>query len=211
MKQSFKNIGFAFLGMLIFVLFSNVLYGQLYISGNLQYSFYSHEKPLELVDVNPNLSFGMGVKIYANQESKFEIAGELNSFRRNFYQKYAEGEYKYLFQGMDVRLLTNYSISESWSLEAGVIFAPYSPKVSKGEENVVLGEGFKEADFGSFIGCHYALSKSMILGARFDFWFINMLEYQEVADYGNLRPVVKDIRAKTAEVFIRFQFLNKWK
>lgn len=200
-----------FLTVLVSVLLSDVSYGQMYISGSLQFSFYSYEKPLELVDVRPNLSFGIGVKLFANQKSKFEVAAELNSFSRNFYQKYAEGDYKYSFGGVEIRLLTNYAVSEKWSLEAGAIAANYSASIKKSNESIILGKGFGEVDFGGFIGGHYALSKSWILGACFDFWFINMLEYREIGDYGDLKPVVKDIRANTAEVFIRFQFFNRWK
>jgi len=47
---------------------------------------------------------------FAIQKSRFEIAGELNSFHRNFYKQYDEGNFKYIFSGMEVRLLKLFSI-----------------------------------------------------------------------------------------------------
>ncbi|NEN22745.1 hypothetical protein G3O08_04395 [Cryomorpha ignava] len=211
MSKCFKYCGIVFLMVFESVFFSNVLFGQMYFQGNLQYSIYNHHKPLDLVDVNPDLTFGLGVMIFANQKSKFEIGAELNSFHRNFYQKYDEADYKYIFRGLDLRLLTNYSISEKWNLTTGVVAATYFPEIRMNGEYIVEGEGFRESDYGVFIGCHYYLTKSWVLGARFDFWFVNMLEYQLIGDYGDLQPKVKDIRANTAEVFLRYQFFNRWK
>src|SRR5690606_8655604 len=212
MDKIFINRGVLFFGILIFVFCSNFLYGQMYVQGNVQYSFYDHHKPLELENVKPNFTLGLGIMIFANQTSKFEVAGELNSFSRNFYQKFDDHNFKYTFPGVEVRLLTNYSLSEKWYLHAGCITATYVSQISKdGKESLDLGEGFNKTDYGAFIGCHYFLTKSLIIGSRFDFWFVRMLEYDLIGDYGDLQPDIKDIRTNTTEVFLRFQFLNQWK
>ncbi len=195
----------------VFFLATTFLSAQMYIQAGGQYSFYDHQNPLIISAVRPNFAGGLGVKIFANQRSKFEVAAEINSFRRNFYQKYPDIDFKYTFPGLEVRLLTNYAIAEKWSLEAGGMASIFFVTIKKNEEKLEVGEGFREDDYGVFVGGTYYLKKSLILGVRLDFWFYKMLEYQLIGNYGELLPKRSDIRTTTAAVFIRFQFLNRWK
>lgn len=211
MKITHKNSRAGWLIALVFMLLANISCAQIYFQINLQYSFYDYHKPLELTDVRPNIAGGFGVMIFANQKSKFEIAGELNSFSRSFHQKYSETDFKYIFSGLEIRLLTNYFITQKLSLEAGGIAATYSPGIYKNGETLDAGKGFRDNDFGAFLGCHYFFNESWVVGARYDFWFVKMLEYSGIGDYGEIKPPVSDIQTKTAEIFIRFQFLNQWK
>lgn len=206
-----RNSGIGLLIILVFILFTNISYAQMYSQMNLQYSYYDYRKPLNLTDVRPNIAVGIGVMIFANQKSKFELVAELNSFSRNFHQKYGQTDFRYNFSGFEIRLLANYFLTQKVSLEGGGIAADYSPGIYKNGETLDVGKGFRGKDFGVFLGCHYFFTKSWVLGARFDFWFVKMLEYNEIGDYGELGPAISDIQTNTAEIFIRFQFLNKWK
>jgi len=210
MRKIYTNIVFSFLGILMSVS-SSELFGQMYVQGKIQYSFFDHHKPLELVDVKPNFSLGFGVMIFADESSKIELASEVNSFRRGFHQKIHDEGFEYWFGGMDFRLLTNYSLTEKWYAQAGVIAALYGTSVTRANfEKVQMGEGFSDHDYGVFIGSHYFLTNSFMIGGRFDLWFKKMLEYDLIGDYGDVTHI-NDIRTNTVEIFIRFQFLNKWK
>ena len=199
------------LSTVIFVLAVILSPAQMYVQTGGQYSFYAHQSPLILSGIKPNFAGGLGVKIFANQKSKFEVAAEINSFRRNFYQKYPDLDFKYTFPGVELRLLTNYAIAQKWSLEAGGMAAIFSITIKKNGEILEVGDGFREDDYGVFVGGSYHLNKFLILGVRLDLWFYKMLEYQLIGNYGELLPKKSDIRTTTAGIFIRLQFFNSWK
>lgn len=191
--------------------FSGSISAQIYFDVSGQYSFFKSERPLNIQNDKADFAIRFGIVAYNSENNRFKVSVELSSFSRTFYQEFPGERFDYYSNGISIMPVATYKVQEKLNLEAGVGLVAYNTKIGNTFFDSEIGKGFRGYDVGLMMGASYYFAEWFSIGTRFTPYFVKMLEYERIGDYGEFEKTKKDISVQTIEVLVRFQFLNSMK
>jgi hypothetical protein len=205
-----KTNSFLIIAPLIAFLFTASLEApaQLYVDNSLQFNKYFHSDPLDLNYDLMTYAPRIGGMMSIRSDGKLKLAAEAELFSRNFSQIIDQINFRYYFTGISLNTLLVYLPRKKVQIESGLRFAVYNTTLYRNGLEHDLGEGFRVFDLGMALGCAYYLKDFMALGFRGTYWFIPMLKFRTIGDFGELSSRKNDINLLSGQFFIRFSFFN---
>ncbi len=185
-------------------------YGQLYLDNGILFNEHRTNSDLGL-DVKAKTSWqpriGWMFRI-AKSNSNIKLGIELEYFTRSFEREFESVSNDIYFTGLSTNLIGAYTVADRFHVNTGVKFAFYSSRFDLDGESKKVADVFNSFDWGILIGGGYSPLKFMTIGARVNFWFLPMIEYRTVGDYGEFSDLKKDVYTTSFECFLRFSILN---
>lgn len=181
---------------------------QLYVDNSLQFNNYFHSDPLDLSYDQLSYAPRIGGVMPIRSDGKLKLAAEAELFRRRFSQYIDQIHFRYDFPGVSLNTLLIYVFGKNVQIESGLRFAAYSSSFYRNGIEHDLGEGFRSFDIGLALGCSYYLKDFIAIGLRGTYWFVPMLKFRTIGDFGQLSAQKNDINLLSGQLFIRFSFFN---
>jgi hypothetical protein len=186
--------------------------GQLYFDYSAEKDYYNFEEPLNVRNSQVLFTPKLGLVVYSDTAASFKAALETGFFRRRFYQEFSQEKFKYRFFGLFLNPVASYNLKKNLFIDGGISLAIYAWRLESGRGySNDLGEGFRGYDIGAMAGLSYYFWDWFCMGSRYTKYFVNMLEYQPIGNFGEFEPARKDIITQRVEIYLRYQIANRLK
>jgi len=199
---------FRWIGVFVALILSGSISAQLYFDLSGQYNFFKHEEPLNIKNDQVGFALRIGITAYNSPNNKFKLSAELGSFSRTFYQEFPQEKFDYYFRGISLMPVATYKVRPWLGIDAGLSLAAYGSKIGKSIIDSEIGKGFRGYDIGLMIGSSHYFAEWFAIGARYTPYFVKMLSYKRIGDYGEFEQSKNDISTQNIEFYFRFEFLN---
>ncbi len=188
---------------------------QMYINFPVHYDFYRTESlDFDLTQRGPASSPTIGW-IFLNRKS-YELSTDIGLFYRKMTLQVEGTSYLYRFLGPSLSIQGHFKPNEHFKLGSGVSIATYAlfqdPDYSvflDPDDDNRLGKGYRSFDVGLFLEARYCVDENFSFGTKATFWFVPLLEFTPIEDYGEFGQKQRDLYSWRIEFSFRYQFLNK--
>lgn len=196
---AFRGVLEPLIAAMLFLWGTAAVDAQLYLDVKATNDYYRFQEPLRIQNRGVLGSGRIGIRLFRTDDKKWMIAQELGFFRRRFSQTFPERAFEYHFNGFAFSTIGSRAVWKGLYADAGLSTVFYNSSI----EGARLGGGFRSIDFGAVAGLHYVFVDGLAAGIRYNTFFIEMLRYRPIGDYGDRGPEVRDITSQRLEVYVR--------
>jgi len=152
--------------------------------------------------------------VAGNDSSKIEVHVGIGIFFSKFNQEVGSSTFEFNAIGpFQTTATAYYNFSNKIQAGLGVSFGWYAVNEKGIQFNLDpeypdrLGDGYSTLNFGNNIDARYNINETFSIGAKFTYWYLPLLEYVKIGNYGDFKGSQKDLYLTRLEFSVRV-FLN---